>query len=63
MEYRDEDARDGEADDEVIAPKEDAAKLDNREDAVLEEDAVAPGCQTCNWRSAGAFRHVVVGEE
>lgn len=35
----DEDAGNGEADDKVVAPKEDAAVLDNGENAVLEEDA------------------------
>ena len=39
LEDGDENAGDGEANDKVVAPKEDAAELDDGEDAVLEEDA------------------------
>lgn len=39
LEDGDEDAGDGEADDKAHAPNEDAAELDDGEDAVLEEDA------------------------
>ncbi|CAD6593928.1 MAG: hypothetical protein ASARMPREDX12_007829 [Alectoria sarmentosa] len=39
LEDGNENAGDGEADDEVVAPEEDAAELDDGEDAVLEEDA------------------------
>ena len=39
LEDGDEDAGDGEANDKVVAPKEDAAELHDGEDAVLEEDA------------------------
>lgn len=38
LEDGNENAGDGEADDEVVAPEEDAAELDDGEDAVLEED-------------------------
>lgn len=37
-----ENAGNGEANDKVVAPKEDAAELDDGEDAVLEEDATFP---------------------
>ena len=39
LEDGDEDAGDGEADNKMITPKEDATELDDGEDAVLEEDS------------------------
>ena len=47
LEDGNENAGDGEADDEVVAPEEDAAELDDGEDAVLEEDAAVLFCQIC----------------
>lgn len=44
LEDRDEDAGDGEAYDKVESPEENAAELDNGEDAVLEEDAGGAFC-------------------
>ena len=42
LENRDEGACDGEADDEMVTPEEDAPELEDRKDAVLEKDAAVP---------------------
>ena len=38
LEDRDEDAGDGKTDDKVVTPEKKAAELDDREDAILEEN-------------------------
>lgn len=63
LEDRNEDADDGEAYDIVVTPEEDAAKLDDGENAVLEQYA-AEACLSdiCLPMTCGILYVVVLGE-
>lgn len=61
LEYGDEDAGDGEAYDEMVTPEEDAAELDDGEDAVLEEDTAASYASDMPFLEYEGFLGTVMG--